>query len=478
MVKEKIKNVIISDDSSVKEALEAINRGAMGICLVTDKKGRFLGVATDGDLRRGFIKGLRVSDKVSKIYNKHAVFVYDSTPGDKALSLFSEKIKYLPVIDKNKKIVDLLSFIQKAHIPISQPLLGEKELEYVSECILTGWVSSAGRFIRLFEENFAKYIGTKYAVATSSGTTALHLALAALGIGPGDEVIVPTLTFIASANSVIYTGAKPIFIDSEEKTWNLDASKIEKLITKKTRAIMPVHLYGHPCEMEAINKIAKKHRLFVIEDAAEAIGSEFKGRKVGSLGHVGCFSFYGNKTITTGEGGMVVTNNKDVYEKALILRDHGMSREKRYYHPVIGFNYRMTNMQAGLGVAQLEKVEMLVRRKIQIANLYNNLLKNIPRIILPPKEKWAKNTYWMYSILIKENSPVSRDILMATLKEKGVETRPFFIPVHLMPPYLGNTTYPLAEKLSSQGLNLPSSVVLEDQEIRNISKMIINVLSL
>lgn len=477
MNKAMLKNITIDHKTTVKEALTAINKGAMGICLVTDNKRKFLGVITDGDLRRGFIIGLKVSDKISKVVNKKAVFALEDTPAEKILNLFSEKIKYIPILDKNRHVVDVLSFVQKAHIPIAQPLLGNRELEYVSECILTGWISSAGRFIPLFEEKFARYIGTKYAVACSNGTTALHLALTALAIGPENEVIVPTLTFIASANSVHYTGARPVFVDSEEKTWNLDPGKIEKLINKKTKAIMPVHLYGHPCQMDEINRIAKKYNLYVIEDAAEAIGSEYKNNKVGSIGDVGCFSFYGNKTITTGEGGMITTNDKDLYEKLLILRDHGMSKERRYYHPVIGFNYRMTNMQAAVGVAQMERIERLVSRKIEMANLYNQCLKNIKNITLPPKEKWAKNTYWMYSILINSDSPVSRDLLIAKLKEKGVETRPFFIPVHLMPPYATKISYPVAEKLSKQGLNIPSYAMLNDKDIKNITEEINKILA-
>lgn len=352
------------------------------------------------------------------------------------------------------------------------PVLGKKELKNVTECILTNWISSQGRFIPLFEKKFAKYCGVKYALTTSNGTSALHLALAALGISLGDEVIVPALTFIASANCVTYTRAKPVFCDSEEKTWNIDPGKIESLITKKTKAIIPVHLYGHPCNMEEINRIAKKHNLFVIEDSAEAIGGEFKGKKTGSLGHAGCFSFYGNKTITTGEGGMLVTNSKEVYERALLLRDHGMSRERKYFHPVIGFNYRMTNLQAGVGVAQIERVNKLVEKKIQIAKLYNNLLKEVPGLTLPPEESWAKNTYWMYSLLIEKNFPVPRDGLIEFLKEKGIETRPFFIPVNLMPPYIGYGKFPIAESLSLRGINLPSSPSLKNSHIDYIVKSI------
>lgn len=473
----RLNKIIIKEGSSIKQGLEAINAGALGICIIIDDENKFLGLATDGDIRRGLINGINVSDKISRVYNKKSTFVFENTPTEKVIKLFSEKIRYIPVLNTQKEVVDLLSFIKQSNIPIAEPLLGNKELEYVSECILTGWISSAGRFIPLFENKFASYVGTKYAVACSNGTTALHLALTALGIGPDDEVIVPTLTFIASANSVYYTGAKPIFADCDETTWNINVKEIEKLITKKTKAIMPVHLYGHPCDMDKICEIARKYNLYVVEDSAEALGSEYRNKKVGSLGTVGCFSFYGNKTITTGEGGMITTNDKDIYEKALVLRDHGMSKERRYYHPVIGYNYRMTNMQAAIGVAQMEKIEKLVSRKIEIAKIYSSYLNKNPNILLPPNEKWAKNTYWMYSILVNDNSPLTRESLMTKLKEKGIETRPFFIPIHLMPPYAGKRKYPIAEKLSRQGLNLPSFVSLEDKQIKFIAKTINETLS-
>ncbi len=234
--------------------------------------------------------------------------------------MLNDKIKILPLLDDKQNVVDIVVFDQRMHLSVSAPIIGEKELQYVSECILTGWVSSAGKFIPRFEEGFSKFCETEYGVATSNGTTALHLALLVLGIGPGDEVIVPTLTFIATANAVLYTGATPVFIDSEISTWNMDPALIEKKITRNTKAIIPVHLYGHPCDMDPIVEVCKKHNIFIIEDAAEAHGALYKGKKVGGIGDIGVFSFYGNKLITTGEGGMVVTNNKEYAEKAKILR--------------------------------------------------------------------------------------------------------------------------------------------------------------
>lgn len=353
-------------------------------------------------------------------------------------------------------------------IPIAEPLLGEKELEYVTECIKTGWVSSLGEYILNFEKNFSEYCGAKYGITTSNGTTALHLALTTLGIEKGDEVIVPTLTFIATANSVSYTGAKPVFVDSEPHTWNIDPNKIEERITGKTKAIIPVHSYGHPCDIGAILDIAEDHNLRVIEDAAEAHGAEYKGRKVGGFSDAACFSFYGNKIITTGEGGMIITNSEEIAEKAMMLRDHAMSKEKRYWHPFVGFNYRMTNMQAALGLAQLERIDEIIRIKRDNAKLYNSLLESVRGVSLPPEEGWAKNVYWMYSLLIEDDFGISRDELMIKLRERGIDSRPFFIPLHLQPPYNSNEILPIAEELSRKGINLPSAATLKEEEITYI----------
>lgn len=361
---------------------------------------------------------------------------------------------------------------ERKFIPVAEPELKGKELEYVVRCIETGWVSSMGEFVEKFEEEFAKFCQAKYAVSTANGTVALHLALAGLGIGPKDEVIVPSLTFVATANAVVYTGAKPVFADSEAETWNIDPAEIEKKITKRTRAIIPVHLYGHPANMGPIIELAGKYNLYVIEDAAEAHGAEYKERKVGGIGKVGCFSFYGNKIITTGEGGMVVTNDKKLAERMRFLKDHAMSKERRYYHPEIGFNYRLTNIQAALGVAQLERVDNFIERKRKIASYYNELLTGTPGIVLPPEENWAKNVYWMYSVLVTENSKLTRDELAKRLKEQGIDSRPFFYPIHKMPPYDKGERLPVAERLSQQGINLPSSVKLSRTDVERVAEAI------
>jgi len=360
-------------------------------------------------------------------------------------------------------------------IPISEPFLGKEEMENVVKAIKSTWISSKGEFITEFENEFANYCGKKYGISTSNGTTALHLALSTLGIKNGDEVIVPVLTFIATANAVTYCSAKPVFVDSDFETWNIDSEKIEEKITRNTKAIIPVHLYGNPCDMKSILDIAKDHDLFIIEDAAEAHGAEYKGKKVGSFGDIACFSFYGNKVITTGEGGMCITDNEKLAEKMRILKDHGMDPNRKYWHNLIGFNYRMTNVQAAIGLAQLKKLDNFIRIKRENANSYNSLLKNIDGIRLPPETKDAKNIYWLYSILIENKFGISRDNLMNKLDEDGIETRPFFYPIHEMPPYENNENFPVAQELSKKGINLPSAVTLKKDDIKYITDTIFSL---
>jgi len=364
-------------------------------------------------------------------------------------------------------------------IPVADVSLDGHELAYVTECITTGWISSLGKYVREFEERFSQFCGSKYGIATSNGTTAIHLALAVLGIGPGDEVIVPSLTFVATANAVVYTGAKPVFADSEWTSWNLDPARLEEKITPRTKAIIPVHLYGHPADMDPIIGIAKRHGLFVVEDAAEAHGARYKDKRVGSLGDLSSFSFYGNKIITTGEGGMVLTDNAEWDERARQLRDHGMSKQKRYWHPEIGYNYRLTNVQAAIGVAQMERIDDILARKRQNAALYNELLKDVPGITLPPEAPWAENVYWMYSILVQDEYGMSRDELMQVLRANEIDSRPFFYLIHTMPPYADSVTpqeaahgFPVATQLSQRGINLPSAPSLTREQIEYICRVI------
>ncbi|HEC93046.1 MAG TPA: DegT/DnrJ/EryC1/StrS family aminotransferase [Candidatus Atribacteria bacterium] len=361
-------------------------------------------------------------------------------------------------------------------IPIAEPSITQKEINYVTDAVKSGWVSSLGHYITEFEKNFAKYIGVKYALTTSNGTTALHLALVTLKIKEGDEVIVPDLTFVATANAVAYTRAKPIMVDVEPDTWCINPNCIKKAISKKTKAIIPVHLYGHSADMDEINKVAKEYGLYVIEDAAEAHGAEYKDKNVGSLGDVGVFSFYGNKIITTGEGGMITTNDKKLYQRAKFLRDHAMNPEKRYWHPEIGYNYRMTNLQAALGLAQLERIDELIEKKRQIFGWYKEFLGDLEGIRLNPEKEWAKNVFWMVCMVLEKELGISRDELMAKLKEKGIDTRPFFYPMSQMPMYNSGEERSVTYNLSERGLNLPSGVNLNKDEVQWICETIKTIL--
>jgi perosamine synthetase len=365
----------------------------------------------------------------------------------------------------------------KPMIPVAAPALVGNEKKYVLDCLESSWISSNGQYIERFESAFAEFCGVKHALSCSNGTVALHLALLALGIGTGDEVIVPTLTYVATANAVVYCGAKPIFVDSEPETWNLNPALLEDCITPRTKAIIVVHLYGHPVDMDAVMDVANKHGLFVVEDAAEAHGAEYKDRRVGSIGHISTFSFYGNKIITTGEGGMVVTDDDALAAKVRQLKGQGMDPSHRYWFPIVGYNYRMTNIEAAIGLAQLEKVDWHIARRREIVTQYIETLKDVPGISFQPEKTWARNVYWMTSAVLDEG--ISRDAMMKELSEGGVETRPFFYPLHTLPMYceLANgKSFPIAEGLASQGMNLPSSASLSTEEAAFVCQQIIRVL--
>jgi perosamine synthetase len=357
-------------------------------------------------------------------------------------------------------------------IPVYQPSLNGNEKKYVNECIDSTWISSKGKFLGQFEERFASYINIKHATAVSNGTVAIHLALIALGIGPGDEVIVPTLTYIASVNAIAYTGATPVFVDSLQSTWQLDTEDVKRKMTSKTKAIMAVHLYGHACNMDALQAICKEYHLFLIEDCAEAIGSTYKGKHVGTFGDISTFSFFGNKTITTGEGGMVVTNDETLMDRAVHFKGQGLAKHRQYWHDVIGYNYRMTNICAAIGLAQLEQIDTFLEQKHQVAQWYKNKITNT-NVQFHEQDKDVYHSYWMCSILV--NDPSKRDGLRDALAQEGIETRPLFYPVHTMPMYsLKFQKYPIAENLGWRGLNLPSYPALTESQIDSICTIINN----
>jgi len=361
-------------------------------------------------------------------------------------------------------------------IPVCEPLLSGNEIKYVNDCIKTGWISSSGTYVQSFEEKFAEYCGAKYAVAVTNGTVAIHLALVACGIGPGDEVIIPDFTMIATGFAVCYTGALPVFVDAENETWNIDADKIEEKITSKTKAILPVSIFGHPCEMDTIWKIAGKYNLMVIEDAAESHGAEYKGKKTGNLADITAFSFFANKNLTTGEGGMVVTNDEELYRRCRYFKNlcFPLDAPRDYRHEHIGFNYRMSNLHAAIGLAQVEMADNYRALRIKNAGHYTDYLSGIPGILLQKTMKDVLNVHWMNGIVIdKDKYGKSRDELITYLREKNVDTRLFFIGMHKQTSLLNYGCSPhgdftVTEWLSENGFYLPSASSLKEETIKMI----------
>ncbi len=363
--------------------------------------------------------------------------------------------------------------------PVAEPDVGAEEEKNVVDCIRSNWISSLGSYIASFESGFASRVERKHAVSTSSGTAALHLALLGLDIGPGDEVLVPALSFVACANTVLYVGAKPVFVDADPKHWNMDPQQAARKVTAKTKAMLVVHLYGHPAPMEPLLALAKEHGLRVIEDCAEAHGARYRGKVVGGFGDVSVFSFYGNKIMTTGEGGMLLFDEDALLAKTRLLRDHHMDPQRRYYHKALGYNYRMTNLQAAIGMAQLEKLSRLLTKKSTIASWYAKQLHKLEAFDLPPAEEWAKPVCWLYSPLLKENvvKRISREKFCDKLNKLGIDTRPFFVPLNQLP-YMDadRNAAPVAEDLSKRGLNLPSSSKLLEADVNYIVDSIKKVL--
>lgn len=354
--------------------------------------------------------------------------------------------------------------------PVYKPSLDGNEKKYVCDCIDSTWISSKGKYVDLFERKFAEFIGGEYAVSVSNGTVALHLALLALEIKSGDEVIVPTFTYVASVNAISYVGATPVFVDSDVNTWQIDVADVERKITSRTKAVIAVPLYGAPCDMNALLALKEKYGFFLIEDCAEAIGSRFEDRYVGSFGDIATFSFFGNKTITTGEGGMVVTNCKEYDTIVRRYKGQGVSAEREYWHDLIGYNYRMTNICAAIGLAQLEQIKEIIDQKIHVADTYKKLLTGLP-LKFHTGTGNSLHTYWMCSILL--DTPEICLKLRLHLKERGVETRPLFPPVHIMPIYRGAPgDFPVAEFLSERGMNLPSYPALSDSDLKHITMLI------
>ncbi|MEW5984345.1 MAG: aminotransferase class I/II-fold pyridoxal phosphate-dependent enzyme [Acidobacteriota bacterium] len=459
-------------------ALERLDRTGLGFVLVVDDQGVLRGTLTDGDVRRALLRGASLKSPVDEVMHRDCITLPVDAPSERISATIRGLIHFVPLVNARGQPVDYATRGRHRRVPVLEPLLDGNEAAYVQECIESGWVSSQGRFVREFERMIAAFHGVEHALAVANGTVALHLALVSLGIGPGDEVIVPDLTFAATASAVVHCGATPVFVDVEPDTWTIGARAIERALTDRTRAVVPVHLYGHPCDMDEILELAGRFDLVVVEDAAEAFGARVRGRLVGSLGDAACHSFFGNKTLTTGEGGAVLFRDRAPYERAQMLRDHGMSRERRYWHLEPGFNYRLTNLQAAVGVAQLERVETILGYKSRVALRYDRQLSRVDGISLPPRAEWAAPSYWLYTIRLTEAAGLSRDALADRLVLNGIETRPAFSPLHAMPAFAryGGDEFPVSELISQTGLSLPSAVTLQEEDVDEIAARVTSVL--
>lgn len=467
-INDNVKQLVCSINSTLEEALRCIDHNGKKVAFLTDEDGIMVGLLTDGDIRRLLLDGHGLKEEARLFARKDFKFAKIGDNTEAITQMFDKKILIVPIIDDMGKVVDYAEFNENVHVPVAQPQLNGNEYKYLMDAFLSTWISSTGKYITRFENDFSSYCGAAFGVATSNGTTALHLALEALGIGSGDEVIVPDLTFAATVNAVIYTGATPVIVDVEEDSWCIDPIKVEEAITDRTKAIIPVHLYGQPCDMGKLCSIAKENGLYIVEDCAEAHGAEWDGQKVGTFGIIGCFSFFGNKVITTGEGGMCITNDEKLEKKMRVLRDHGMSKERRYYHEVVGYNYRMTNMQAAIGCAQVERIDSILENRRKLEELYREKLSDTNLSFQINDFPKRKKITWLVSALIDEGD---RELFFERMKHYGIDTRSFFVPLSEMDIYKKYAKEcKVSHMLSKRGVNFPTSYEINEAVIDKIHK--------
>ncbi len=464
-----LRSLLCPGGASILEAMEQIDANGKGVLFIIGESGEFLGTVTEGDIRRALLaqKGFTLSMRDLAL-RKDSVSMPFGTPLKDLVARIGPGLRIIPLVDAQGRVADYFELKASFHAPIASTDLAGNELAYVLECVTTNWISSQGEFIRRFESRFAEFIGVGEGVAVMNGTVAIHLALVALGIGPGDEVIVPDLTFAATINPVLQCGATPVLCDVEPDGWCLDPAAFEAAVTPKTKAVIPVHLYGQPCAMDAVMAIARRHGLFVVEDCAEAHGAAFDGKRVGSFGDVACFSFFANKIVTTGEGGMCLTSNPELAERMRRLRDHGMHPSRRYWHETVGFNYRMTNLQAAVGVAQMERIGSILERREAIRDRYNRGFAGFSAVIIQPRLQGRESVNWLYSLRCA--SLAQRDGLLAELKAAGIDARPFFHPLSRMPAYAAyaRRDVPVAAALADTGFNLPTVLSFTEEQFRTV----------
>ena len=468
-------NLLVDESSSILDVLKTISESGRGIVFVM-RGTQVVGSISDGDIRRRISMSSSIDFALEEVMNSNFHFATLSDSPADIQKIFSNGVRLIPLLDFNGNLIQILQENDKPVIPICEPNLGIAEKNLVNEALNSGWISSTGRFVDQFESIFADYVGAQHAIAVSNGTLGLVLALKLMGVGEGDEVIVPDLTFGATANAVIQSGAKPVFVDTERYSYTICLDQIKLAITAKTKAILPVHLYGYPADMRELCKFAKLHNLKVIEDAAEAIGSRINGKHVGTFGDVGVFSFFANKTITTGEGGMIVFNDPTLLDAAKMMRSHGFSSKKRYWHETWGSNFRLTNLQAALGVAQMSRLQDFVDAKVSINRFYQeHLVSNANQAItFPGNREGFFDSYWLSVIQFDESIDVMK--MGNFLQVNGVETRRVFYPLHAQPAFSSYTdvksAFPNSIRAHENGLCLPSSTNLKVDDLEKICTLI------
>ncbi len=481
-MKNNLENFTILLPIKISRILKKINLNEKGIIFIVDKEFKLKGSISDGDLRRFVLKGGKLNSIInsrSNLINKKPVFLNTKESVEKILEILNSKIRNkeiscLPLVDDNGKIIDISTKEKVRRFPLASPIIGEQELSNVVDVIKTGWISSRGSYINSFEKKFSKYLGGGYSVAVSNGTNALQIGLMSLGIKDGDEVIVPNFTFGGTINAVINSGAKPVIADVSLKNWTINLENIKKKISRKTKAIMPVHIYGQPYEINEIKNFAKKNKIKIVDDCAEAVGAKYRNRVVGLENDCSCFSFFANKTITTGEGGMVVFKDKKIAQKARIIINQGLSDKKKYYHDYAGTNFRMTNMQASIGVAQLDNINYFLNIRKKIFNFYDKEFKTKKYLTLLPKNNWSENSYWLYTLIVNNLGEKKRDKIISNLQKFGIECRPGFCSLNKMKPFkkysVGN--YDNSNYLSDNTISLPTTNLTKRNQIYIVEKFL------
>ena len=463
-----IEKLVCTKDKTVYEVMKTINQNERGCVFIVDQMERLCDVLTDGDIRRILLDGHGLHEKIEPLLKGRFEYAHVGETERQLLARINKTIRILPIVDHNFKVVDYFEFQNSLYVPVASPDLKGNELKYLTDAFLSTWISSAGEYVDRFEKGFADFCNTSEAVAVSNGTAALHLALLALGIGEGDEVIVPDLTFAATINAVLYVNATPVIVDVEEDSWCINPCQISKAITPRTKAIIPVHLFGQPCDMLNIMYIARQNGLYVIEDCAQAHGAVFADMKVGSIGDVGCFSFFGNKVITCGEGGMCTTNSPEIAEKIRVFRDHGMSKDKRYWHDTIGYNYRLTNLQASIGLAQLERIDSILEQRAKVETMYRRSLKNCSNISFQEFFKNRDKITWLVSCLVDGD----REDYIKSLAAVGIDCRPFFYSLSTMPLYAEYChSNEVSKRVSEKGIMFPTGNNVNRHSIERVEKV-------